>query len=74
MKGEPAAPDDGQNPLTPASNLARPPDAAARIADEPSGPLLQPAAIAGTAAGIVLGIVGLAILGFVFRKHKWPGR
>ena len=69
VKGEPAAPDDGQSPLTLASNVARPPDAAARIADEPSGPLLRPAAIAGTAAGIVLGIVGLLILGFVFRKQ-----
>jgi hypothetical protein len=36
--------------------------------DKPAG-LLQPAAVAGTAAGVVLGIAGLLTVGFVVRKQ-----
>ncbi len=60
-----AAPDD-ENPLAP-QNVARPPDAVAGSTDKPAG-LLQPAAVAGTAAGVVLGIAGLLTV-FVVRKQ-----
>jgi len=62
-----AAAPDGESPLPP-PNVARPPDAVAGSTDKAAG-LLQPAAVAGTAAGVVLGIAGLLTVVFVVRRQ-----